>query len=184
MIQIVDDQNGVIQQAMIYKLYEAQADLLYSARQLAKLGAGVARALDMGEYTPAPLRQFGAACTMVAESGLTHHRPDYGFKTVAMGNSVVGIIEESTFETPFGTLLHFRKDTGIVQPRVLVVAPMSGHFATLLRGTVAVLLPDHDVYITDWKNARDIPLSDGVFGFDEYVDHLIRFSRSWVKAAT
>ncbi|MFL5289259.1 MAG: polyhydroxyalkanoate depolymerase [Rhodopila sp.] len=175
MIQIVDDQNGVIQQAMIYKLYQAQADLLYSARQLAKLGAGVARALDMGEYTPAPLRQFGAACTMVAESGLTHHRPDYGFKTVAMGNSVVGIIEESTFETPFGTLLHFRKYTGIVQPRVLVVAPMSGHFATLLRGTVAVLLPDHDVYITDWKNARDIPLSDGVFGFDEYVDHLIRF---------
>ena len=63
----------------------------------------------------------------------------------------------------------------MVQPRVLVVAPMSGHFATLLRGTVAVLLPDHDVYITDWKNARDIPLSEGVFGFDEYVDHLIRF---------
>ena len=59
--------------------------------------------------------------------------------------------------------------------RVLVVAPMSGHFATLLRGTVSVLLPDHDVYITDWKNARDIPLSDGTFGFDEYVDHLIRF---------
>jgi poly(3-hydroxybutyrate) depolymerase len=72
-------------------------------------------------------------------------------------------------------LLRFRKDTAVVQPRVLVVAPMSGHFATLLRGTVAVLLPDHDVYITDWKNARDIPVSDGVFGFDEYVDHLIRF---------
>jgi poly(3-hydroxybutyrate) depolymerase len=58
---------------------------------------------------------------------------------------------------------------------VLVVAPMSGHFATLLRGTVQVLLPDHDVYITDWKNAREIPLSEGIFGLDEFIDHLIRF---------
>jgi poly(3-hydroxybutyrate) depolymerase len=112
---------------------------------------------------------------LLADSGLTHSRPDYGFKTTRMGNDVVGVTEESRFETPFGTLLRFRKDTAVSQPRVLVVAPMSGHFATLLRGTVATLLPDHDVYITDWKNARDTPLSDGVFGFDEYVDHLIRF---------
>src|SRR3984885_3419307 len=160
---------------MIYKIYQAQADLMYPARQLARLGAGLARAMDMGEFTPAPLRQFGAACSMLADGGLTHHRPDYGFRSVRMGNDVVAVTEEARFETPFGTLLRFRKDTQVVQPRVLVVAPMSGHFATLLRGTVAVLLPDHDVYITDWKNARDTPLSDGVFGFDEYVDHLIRF---------
>jgi poly(3-hydroxybutyrate) depolymerase len=160
---------------MIYKFYQAQADLMYPARQLARVGAGLARALDMGDFTPAPLRQFGAACSLLADSGLTHQRPDYGFKTTRMGNDVVAVTEETRFETPFGTLLRFRKDTDVVQPRVLVVAPMSGHFATLLRGTVAVLLPDHDVYITDWKNARDAPLSDGVFGFDEYVDHLIRF---------
>src|ERR1700761_1636500 len=160
---------------MIYKIYQAQADLLYPARQLARLGAGLARVLDMGEFTPVPLRQLGAACSMLADSGLTHDRPDYGFKSTRMGNDVVGVTEESRFETPFGTLLRFRKETAVVQPRVLVVAPMSGHFATLLRGTVSVLLPDHDVYITDWKNARDIPLSDGTFGFDEYVDHLIRF---------
>jgi poly(3-hydroxybutyrate) depolymerase len=160
---------------MIYKIYQAQADLMYPARQMARLGAGLARAMDLGEFTPAPLRQFGAACTMIAEGGLTHHRPDYGFRSVRVGNDVVGVTEETRFETPFGTLLRFRKDADIVQPRVLVAAPMSGHFATLLRGTVAVLLPDHDVYITDWKNARDTKLSDGVFGFDEYVDHLIRF---------
>jgi poly(3-hydroxybutyrate) depolymerase len=160
---------------MMYKIYQAQADLLYPARQLARLGAGMVRAMDIGEYTPSPLRQFGAACTILAESGLTHQRPDYGFRTTRMGSDEVGVTEEPRFETPFGTLLRFRKDTDLVQPRVLVVAPMSGHFATLLRGTVAVLLPDHDVYITDWKNARDTPLSDGVFGFDEYVDHLIRF---------
>ena len=160
---------------MIYKFYQAQADLLYPARQLARLGAGVARAMDMGEYTPQPLRQFGAACNLLADSALTHSRPDYGFRNVRMGNDTVDVTEEVRFETPFGALLRFRKHTDIVQPRVLVVAPMSGHFATLLRGTVAVLLPDHDVYITDWKNARDTPLSDGTFGFDEYVDHLIRF---------
>jgi poly(3-hydroxybutyrate) depolymerase len=160
---------------MIYKIYQAQADLMFPARQLAKLGAGVARSIDMGEYTPAPLRQLGAALTMLADGGLSHQRPDYGFRTVKMGNDVVGVTEESRLETPFGTLLRFRKDSEVQQPRVLVVAPMSGHFATLLRGTVAVLLPDHDVYITDWKNARDIPLSEGTFGFDEYVDHMIRF---------
>ncbi|WP_428537483.1 polyhydroxyalkanoate depolymerase [Rhodopila sp.] len=160
---------------MIYKLYQAQADLMYPARQMARFGAGLARAMDIGEFTPAPLRQFGAACSMLADSGLTHQRPDYGFSSTRMGNDVVAVTEEPRLDTPFGTLLRFRKDSAIVQPRVLVAAPMSGHFATLLRGTVAVLLPDHDVYITDWKNARDTPLSDGVFGFDEYVDHLIRF---------
>jgi poly(3-hydroxybutyrate) depolymerase len=160
---------------MIYKLYQAQADLLFPARQMARFGAALARAMDLGDFTPPPLRHFGAACNILADSALTHVRPDYGFKTTRMGNHEVAVIEETQFETPFGTLLRFRKDSAVVQPRVLVVAPMSGHFGTLLRGTVAVLLPDHDVYITDWKNARDTPISDGVFGFDEFVDHLIRF---------
>ncbi|MBV9756594.1 MAG: polyhydroxyalkanoate depolymerase, partial [Alphaproteobacteria bacterium] len=71
--------------------------------------------------------------------------------------------------------LHFQKETAPEQPRVLLVAPMSGHFATLLRGTVAVMLPEHDVYITDWKNARDVPPGAGRFGFDDFVDHVIRF---------
>jgi poly(3-hydroxybutyrate) depolymerase len=85
------------------------------------------------------------------------------------------VIEEAVDDTPFGTLLHFRKDTAVEQPRVLLVAPMSGHFATLLRHTVEVMLPEHDVFITDWKNARDVPLSDGCFGLDDFTAHLIRF---------
>ena len=71
--------------------------------------------------------------------------------------------------------MRFRKAGDPVQPRVLLVAPLSGHFATLLRGTVATLLPENDVYITDWRNARDAPLSAGAFGFDDYVDHVIGF---------
>ena len=76
---------------MIYKIYQAQADLMYPARQLARFGAGMARAMDIGSYTPSSLRQFGAACTMLADGGLTHHRPDYGFRSTKMGNDVVGV---------------------------------------------------------------------------------------------
>jgi polyhydroxyalkanoate depolymerase len=83
--------------------------------------------------------------------------------------------EEATYTTPFGTLLRFAKDVEIVQPRIMLVAPMSGHFATLLRDTVRTLLPENDVYITDWHNARDVALTEGRFGFDEYVEHLIWF---------
>jgi poly(3-hydroxybutyrate) depolymerase len=73
------------------------------------------------------------------------------------------------------SLLHFKKDTDAEQPRVLLVAPLSGHFATLLRGTVRTMLPEHDVYITDWHNMRDVPRDAGRFGFDEYVAQLIKF---------
>jgi poly(3-hydroxybutyrate) depolymerase len=92
-----------------------------------------------------------------------------------VGNREVAVTEEPAHVTPFATLVHFKKDIEAVQPRVLLVAPLSGHFATLLRATVATMLPDHDVYITDWHNARDIPLLEGRFGFDDYIEHLIRF---------
>ena len=92
-----------------------------------------------------------------------------------VGNEEVAIVEEAALVTPFATLLHFRKDIATPQPRVLVIAPLSGHFATLLRATVRTLMSDHDVYITDWHNARDVSLTDGPFGFDEYVAHVIRF---------
>ena len=83
--------------------------------------------------------------------------------------------EVPVHRTPFGTLLHFKKDLEQSQPKVLLVAPLSGHFATLLRNTARTLLQDHEVYITDWHNARDVPVSAGRFGFDEYVEHLIEF---------
>ena len=88
---------------------------------------------------------------------------------------VVDVIEEVVDSTPFGSLLRFRKDTDVQGPRVLILAPLSGHFATLLTDTVETMLPDHDVYITDWANAREVPVSEGRFGFDEYVDHVVRF---------
>ena len=159
----------------MYQLYQAQADLMYPLRMFARVGAGLTRLMDCGVYTHPLIRQFGAGCSLLAETVLTHRRPSFDIDSVRIGSQQVPVTEEAADDTPFGTLLHFRKDTTLVQPRVLLVAPMSGHFATLLRGTVEVMLPEHDVYITDWKNARDIPLCAGRFGFDEFIDHVIRF---------
>lgn len=163
---------------MMYQLYQAQADLLAPMRQFARLGASLTRLTHCGPCTPPLLRQIAAGLTMFADAGLTHARPSFDLDVVTVDGRTVSVTEESADDTPFGTLLRFRKDSNAVQPRVLIVAPMSGHFATLLRGTVQVMLPEHDVYITDWKNARDVPLSEGPFGFDAFVDHLIRFLRA------
>ncbi len=155
-------------------------DSLEPFRAAARLTAGMLRqpwpAMAMaGMNGQSPPAYLAAALELLSETGTTHKRPPFGIDAVTIGNRAVAIREEATFSTPFGTLLHFAKDMPHHQPKILVVAPMSGHFATLLRGTVKVLLQDHDVYITDWHNARDIPQSAGTFGFDEYTDHIIRF---------
>jgi poly(3-hydroxybutyrate) depolymerase len=123
----------------------------------------------------AVLRNLTAAYELIARASLTHDRPAFGIDKVRVGNREVAVHEHAALSTPFGTLLHFKKDVDTAQPRVLLVAPLSGHFATLLRGTVRTMLPEHDVYITDWHNVRDVELTHGRFGFDEYIEHLIRF---------
>ena len=162
---------------MIYQFYQAQADLLSFWRGGAALAAGLLRPIELGSATPAAMRQFRAACDILSTGGLTHRRPPFGIDTVAVGNATLGVIEEEVDSTPFGSLLHFRKENSPCQPPVLLVAPMSGHFATLLRGTVKVLLPDNDVFITDWHNARDVALHEGPFGMDEFIEHIMRFLR-------
>ena len=160
---------------MIYQLYQAQADALAPLRALAQTGSEILRQLDFGAWTPPVLRHAAAFCDMITDGRLTHHRPPFGIDTVRVGNKEVAVVEEVMDDTPFGGLLHFRKDGTAVQPRVLLVAPLSGHFPTLLRATVRTMLPEHDVYITDWKNARDIPVTEGCFGVEAFVDHVIRF---------
>jgi poly(3-hydroxybutyrate) depolymerase len=164
---------------VIYQLWQAQQDVQAPFRAFAE-SAG--RMLRQWERVTAAMplaapfiRGAGAAFELIAHARTRHLRPAYDFGTSRVGNHEVEVTEEAVLETPFGTLLRFAKDTSVQQPRVLVVAPMSGHFSTLLRDTVRVLLPDHDVYITDWANARDVPLSAGEFGFDDFTDHIIRF---------
>jgi poly(3-hydroxybutyrate) depolymerase len=165
---------------MIYQSYQTAMDSLEPFKAAARMTARMLRQnwLSMGLPEMAgssPKSYVAAAMEMISDSGTTHKRPPFNIDSVTVGNRLVHIREEAAFSTPFGTLLHFAKDIPHKQPKVLLVAPMSGHFATLLRGTVKVLLQDHDVYISDWHNPRDIPLSDGVFGLDEYTDHIIKF---------
>ncbi len=155
---------------MLYLTYQLHVDLVAPLRALARSAHSA-----IGLSNTALLSPTAAAWELIARSGLSHARPDYAIDHVIVGNEEVAVFEEPAAVTPFGTLLHFRKDIEVAQPRVLVVAPLSGHFATLLRGTIRTLLSDHDVYVTDWHNARDVPLADGRFGFDDYVDHIIRF---------
>jgi len=160
---------------MRYQAFQAASDLLAPARLAAGLANGV---LSLGPpwlRDLPPLSHMSASWEMLTRAGLTHARPSYGIGAVTIGGEEVAVSEQVVARTAFGDLLRFRKAGDPVQPRVLLVAPLSGHFATLLRGTVETLLPENDVYITDWRNARDAPLGEGPFGFDEYVAHVIDF---------
>jgi poly(3-hydroxybutyrate) depolymerase len=121
-------------------------------------GRGVAAAAELFERTT---RRYG--------------KPAFGIHSTMVGGLRMAVEEEIAWQRPFCNLLHFAK-VGLLkkpQPKVLLVAPMSGHYATLLRGTVEAFLPDHDVYITDWVDARMVPLSEGSFDLDDYIDYLI-----------
>jgi polyhydroxyalkanoate depolymerase len=164
---------------MLYQAYQAHSDIMMPVRALAgmalkNLGPNV-WATGISGLRPSALANLTAAYELISRAGLTHTRPPYGIDSITVGDQEVAVTEEAADVTPFGTLLHFKKDTAQEQPRVLLVAPLSGHFATLLRATVRTMLPEHDVYITDWHNARDVPLEAGRFGFDEYVAHMMRF---------
>ncbi len=162
----------------LYHTYQAQADLLWPLRFITDAALPL-----FNEARDGPTRKLSAALEVFSLARLTHRRPDFGIASVAIDGREVGVSEEVALRLPFGNLLHFRKDSPAAQPRVLLVAPMSGHFATLLRETVRTMLVDHDVYITDWHNARDVTLRDGCFGLDDYMDYLMRFLRALGPAA-
>jgi polyhydroxyalkanoate depolymerase len=157
---------------MLYLAYQTHTDIMVPVRMFAEAGLSALTPWAASEDLKV-LRNLTAAYELITRAGLTHERPSYGIDSVRVGNREVAVREEPIASTPFGTLLHFKKDVAIAQPRVLVVAPLSGHFATLLRSLVRTMLPEHDICITDWHNARDVSTADGRFGFDDYVDHLI-----------
>ncbi|HZG22158.1 MAG TPA: polyhydroxyalkanoate depolymerase [Herbaspirillum sp.] len=158
-----------------YQLYQNYADATDPLRACARMMAPMLGMTWPGVPAQPYLRKMASACEVFARTQLTHSRPPFAIGEVLDGGRTIAVHEEEVAGTPFCGLLHFRKETSAHQPKVLVVAPMSGHFATLLRGTVKTLLRDHDVYITDWRNARDIALEHGPFGLDEYVSHVIQF---------
>lgn len=163
---------------MLYQCYEMQRQALMPMRLMASgalslldlpfnpvrhtpLGRIVAASLDSFEHAT---RQFG--------------KPEFGLTETRIGREVVPVIEEIVADTQWCDLKRFRR---LMErpgdPKLLLVAPMSGHHATLLRGTVQAFLPDHDVYITDWHDARDIPVGAPDFDLDDYIDHVTGFLR-------
>jgi len=156
-------------------MYQAQADVMGPVRAFSAAAGGMLSQFVPVPFMAEPIRNLAAAYELVARTGLSHTRPAFGIDSVTVGNRQVDVREEAVVVTPFGTLLHFKKDVETPQPRVLLVAPLSGHFATLLRATVRTMLPEHDVYLTDWHNARDVSLQHGSFDIDDSIDHIITF---------
>lgn len=162
---------------MLYQAYQTQSDLTSPLRLMAQsLGAS----LWMNQTEGSMLRKMAAGMEVLSRLRLTHTRPAYGIDSVKVGDREIAVAEQAVLTLPFGTLLHFQKQeaTAEPQPKVLLVAPLSGHFATLLRETARTLLQDHDVFITDWHNARDVALRHGPFGLDDYISHMIRFTQT------
>ena len=114
---------------------------------------------------------------LVALAGFTHARPDYAIDSIEIDGASVAVDERGVLWTPFCQLLRFRKAGGEDDPKILLIAPMSGHFATLLRGTIRTLLRDHQVFITDWSNPRNVKLEHGGFSLEDYTQHIIDFVR-------
>jgi poly(3-hydroxybutyrate) depolymerase len=161
---------------MLYHAYQAQSDAFAPVKLMAEALSGI---FDQRWLDDVPgMRHAAAAMTMLSHAGLSHKRPEFGIAAVTVDGAAVPVAEEVVAVRPFCSLLHFKKAVARPdEPKLLMVAPMSGHFSTLLRGTVATALTDHDVYLTDWHNARNVPLAQGPFGLDDFVEEVIGLIR-------
>jgi poly(3-hydroxybutyrate) depolymerase len=160
---------------MLYDAYEVQRSLLAGASKLAGLGAGWLNnpSNPLGYSAMSPM--VAASLEVFAHASAPRGKPEFGIESVKVGRKTVRVDEQVLLRKPFGQLKHFARDGVETGPPLLIVAPMSGHYATLLRGTVARMLSHCDVYITDWRDAKCVPLSDGSFNLDDYIDYLIEF---------
>ncbi|MDP9163378.1 MAG: polyhydroxyalkanoate depolymerase [Pseudomonadota bacterium] len=167
---------------MLYDAYEVQRSLMAGASRMAGLGAEwlnhPANPISYSKMGPL----VAASLDVFSHASASRGKPEFGFKTIKVGKKMVEVVEQVPLRLPFGQLKHFAK-TGVTgQPPLLIVAPMSGHYATLLRGTVERMLPKQDVFITDWRDAKLVPLGDGSFDLDDYIDYLIHYCEAIASA--
>ena len=160
---------------MLYDAYEVHRSWLAGASTLANIGAGWMQ----NPVNPFAYSHMGpivaSALDVFAHASAPRGKPDFGLDTTIVEGRSVRVVEEVVLRKPFGQLKHFRRQGVKSGPKLLIVAPMSGHYATLLRGTVERMLPGHDVYITDWRDAKLVSLDEGSFDLDDYVDYLVAF---------
>jgi poly(3-hydroxybutyrate) depolymerase len=174
---------------VLYQLYETQRSLMEPFADLAQSAAkAYSNPLSMFGQNPFAQR-ISAGYDLLHRLGKDYEKPEFGLRTVNVDGVAVAIHERIELDKPFCELRRFKRfsdDTATLaklkgQPAVLIVAPLSGHYATLLRDTVKTMLKDHKVYITDWKNARLVPLSEGEFTLDDYVNYVQEFIRHLQK---
>jgi len=160
---------------MLYDAYEMQRGMLASASAMATVGAGLLQnPANPFAYLGGGMI-VGSALEVFAHASAPRGKPAFGLHHTVIGDREVAVHEEIVLQMPFGQLKRFRRDGVEGGPRLLIVAPMSGHYATLLRGTVERMLPFADVYITDWRDAKLVPLAHGGFDLDDYIDYLVAF---------
>ena len=170
---------------MLYQVYETQRTLMEPfvdfAQAAAKLYGNPLSAVGQNPFA----QRVAAGYSLIYRLGKDYEKPAFGIQTIDADGTSIAIHERIEFDKPFCELRRFKRFTDDPatltrlkgQPAVLIVAPLSGHYATLLRDTVKTMLKDHKVYITDWKNARLVPLSDGAFHLDDYVNYIQEFIR-------
>lgn len=160
---------------MLYNLYEFQQAMMAPLRFQAELAQNILR----NPWNPLSYTQIGrfmsASAEMVERTTRKFGRPVFGLDHTEINGKKINVEENIILEKPFCKLLNFKRNIKRNDPKVLIAAPMSGHYATLLRGTVEALLPHHNVFITDWQDARQIPQKDGSFNLDDYISYLIEF---------
>ena len=162
---------------MLYSLYDWQLAAFAPLRTMAVAGRNVFANPDLPFTESRFFRGVAAGCELFERATRRYEKPAWGLDETCIEGGRAAVSEEIVAARPHCRLVHFRRDAVRDDPRVLVVAPMSGHHATLLRGTVAALLPDHDVFVTDWVDAGRVPVSQGRFDLDDYIDHVIAFLR-------
>ena len=163
---------------MLYDAYEVQRSWFAGASKLAGMGAGwLSNPANPFSYaSTSPL--IAASLEVFSHAAAPRGKPAFGIERTKVAGKTVAVREEVVLRKPFGQLKRFVREGIDTGPRLVIVAPMSGHFATLLRGTVERMLPGHDVHITDWRDAKLVPESDGSFDLDDYIDYLIEFSEA------
>jgi poly(3-hydroxybutyrate) depolymerase len=162
---------------MLYSLYEMQHAALQPMRALAEVQTQALKLpyLPMN-YTPAA-RTWAAGLEVFSNITRRYPKPKFGFTSTLVDGQPRKVTERIALRLPFGQLKHFEREgcADRKDPKLLIVAPLSGHYATLLRGTVEAMMPNHEVYITDWRDARDVPLREGPFELDDYIDYVREF---------
>ncbi|BCP55959.1 hypothetical protein K32_45760 [Kaistia sp. 32K] len=167
--------DGTMGPLSYYELYELNHAALSPMRAAADMFSLLLKS-PLNPISQTPLgRNWQAGLELFERTTRRYAKPGFGLGTTLVGGTRVAVTEETVWQRPFCNLLHFQRalETPRRDPKLLIVAPMSGHYATLLRGTVEAMLPRHEVYITDWIDARMVPLSDGSFDLDDYIDYLV-----------